>query len=63
MAKKDGKKRIVQDYYYVNSGTIKNSYPLLLILDLTDMVGNKNVFMKLDLQWEYNNMRIKEGDK
>ena len=63
MAKKDGKKRIVQDYYYVNSGTIKNSYPLLLILDLTDMVGSKNVFMKLDLQWEYNNMRIKEGDK
>jgi len=63
MAKKDRKKRIVQDYYYVNSGTIKNSYPLLLILDLTDMVGSKNVFMKLDLQWEYNNMRIKEGDK
>jgi len=50
MAKKDGKKRIMQDYYYVNSGTIKNSYPLPLTLDLIDMVESKNVFMKLDLQ-------------
>ena len=32
--KKDGKKRMVQDYQYLNSWTIKNNYPLLLISDL-----------------------------
>jgi len=28
-----------------------------------DEVGKRKVFMKLDLRWEYNNIRIKEGDK
>jgi len=46
--KKDGKKRIVQDYQYLNSWTIKNNYPLPLILDLIDSIGKK-VFMKMDL--------------
>jgi len=55
--KKDGKKRIVQDYQYLNSWMIKNNYPLLLILDLIDIIG------KIDLQWGYNNVRIKEGDE
>jgi len=26
-------------------------------------VGKRKVFMKLDLRWGYNNVRIKEGDK
>jgi len=26
-------------------------------------MGNKRVFTKMDLQWDYNNVRIKEGDK
>ena len=34
--KKDGKKIIVQDYWYLNSWTIKNNYPLPLISDLMD---------------------------
>ena len=61
--KKDRKKRIVQDYQYLNSWTIKNNYPLLLILDLIDSIGKKKVFTKMDLRWGYNNMRIKEGDE
>jgi len=26
-------------------------------------MGNKRVFTKIDLQWRYNNIRIKKGDK
>ena len=42
---------------------IKNRYPLPLIADILDGVGKRKVFMKLDLRWGYNNVRIKEGDK
>ena len=61
--KKDGKKRMMQDYQYLNSWTIKNNYPLPLISDLIDSIGKKKVFMKMDLRWGYNNVRIKEGDE
>ena len=61
--KKDGKKRMVQDYQYLNSWTIKNNYPLPLISDLIDSIGKKIVFTKMDLRWGYNNVRIKEGDE
>jgi len=63
VAKKDGKRRIVQDYQHINEGTIKNVYPLPLISDILDVVGMKKVFTKLDLHWGYNNVRIKEGNK
>ena len=61
--KKDGKKRMVQDYRYLNSWTIKNNYPLSLISDLIDSIGKKKMFTKMDLWWGYNNVRIKEGDE
>ena len=61
--KKDRKKRMVQDYQYLNSWTIKNNYPLLLISDLIDSIEKKKVFTKMDLRWGYNNVRIKEGDE
>jgi len=54
--KKDGKRRMVQDYHYVNKGTIKNSYPLPLISELIDSMGTKKVFTKMDLRWGYNNV-------
>jgi len=47
--KKDGKKQMVQDYHYLNKGTIKNNYPLPLILELIDRIGDAKVFTKLDL--------------
>ena len=62
MLKKDSKKRIVQDYRYLNSWTIKNNYLLPLISDLIDNIGKKKVFTKIDLRWGYNNVRIKEGN-
>ena len=61
--KKDGKKRMVQDYWYLNSWTVKNNYLLSLILDLIDSIGKKKMFMKMDLCWGYNNVRIKEEDE
>ena len=42
---------------------IKNNYPLPLISDLIDSIGKKKVFMKMDLWWGYNNVRIKEGNE
>ena len=63
VAKKDGKRRMVQDYQHINEETIKNAYPLPLIADILDRVGMRKVFTKLDLHWGYNNMRIKEGDE
>ena len=47
--KKDGKKRIVQDYRYLNKWTVKNNYPLSLILDIVENIGTKKVFTKIDL--------------
>ena len=61
--KKNGKKRIVQDYQYLNKWMIKNNYPLLLISDILENMETKKVFTKINLQWGYNNVRIKEGDK
>ena len=63
IGKKDGKKRMVQDYRYLNEWTIKNNYPLLLISDMINNIGTKKVFTKKDLRWDYNNVRIKEGDE
>ena len=63
VGKKDGKKRMVQDYQYLNEWTVKNNYPLPLILDVIKNIGTKKVFTKMDLRWGYNNMRIKEEDE
>ena len=61
--KKNSKKYMVQDYRYLNEWTIKNNYPLLIILDIVENIGTRKVFTKIDLQWGYNNVWIKERDK
>jgi len=63
VGKKDRKKRIVQDYQYLNKETVKNNYPLPLILDLIDTMDTRKVFTKIDLRWGYNNIWIKEEDE
>ena len=63
VGKKDGKKRMVQDYHYLNEWTIKNNYPLPLISDVLENIGTKKLFTKMDLRWGYNNVRIKKGNK
>ena len=63
VGKKDRGKHMVMNYRRLNKQTVKNNYPLPLIIDLVDSMGNKRVFAKMDLQWGYNNVRIKEGDE
>ena len=50
VGKKDGKKRMVQDYRYLNEWTVKNNYPLPLILDVLENIGTKKLFTKMDLR-------------
>ena len=63
VGKKDGKKRMIQDYRYLNEWTVKNNYPLPLISDVLENIGTKRLFTKMDLRWGYNNIRIKEEDE
>jgi len=63
VGKKDGSKRMVIDYRNLNDQTIKNNYLLPLITELIDNMGSKKVFMKMDLRWGFNNVRIKEKDE
>jgi len=61
--KKEGALRPTQDYRKLNDATIKNRYPLPLISELIDKLGNAKIFSKMDVRWGYNNIRIKEGDE
>jgi hypothetical protein len=61
--KKDGKLRPVQDYRTLNKWTVRNQYPLPLIMALIHDLGGAHIYTKLDVRWGYNNVRIKEGDE
>jgi len=61
--KKDGKLCLVQDYCALNAMTVKNKYLLPLILELIAKLRGAKYFTKLDIQWGFNNVRIKEGDE
>ena len=50
VGKKDRKKWMVQDYRYLNEWTVKNNYPLPLILDIVENMETKKVFTKMDLR-------------
>ncbi len=47
--KKDGKLRPVQDYRKINALTIRNQYPLPLIMDLIRDLSNAHIYTKLDV--------------
>ncbi|KAF8749465.1 hypothetical protein RHS01_09965 [Rhizoctonia solani] len=61
--KADGSLRLVVDYRKLNDVTHKNVYPLPRQDDLMAKLQNAKLFAKLDLQWGYNNVRIKEGNE
>jgi len=63
VGKKDGSKRMVIDYCNLNDQMIKNNYLLPLITELINNMGSKKVFMKMNLRWGFNNIRIKEGNE
>jgi len=41
VSKKNGEKRMVIDYCNLNNQTVKNNYPLPLIMDLIDNIESK----------------------
>ena len=61
--KKDGKKRLVQNYKRLNKHIRRDSYPIPIMRTLADRVEGAKIFTKIDLRWGYNNVRIKEGDE
>ena len=61
--KEANKLRPCQDYWYLNEFTKPNAYPLPLISDLMIKLKGSEYFTKLDIQWGYNNVQIKESDR
>ena len=61
--KKDSSLHLIQDYQKLNKIMVKNSYPLPLISNVLTCLCDAEFFTILDLQWGFNNMWIKEGDK
>ena len=61
--KKDGSLRICIDYQAFKKVTIKNKYPIPLIADLFDRLGQANYFTNMDLWKGYHHVRIIEGDE
>lgn len=61
--KEDGSLHAIQDYQKLNEGTIKSKYPLPLINELIDKVKGAKYITKLDVQWGYYNIRLREGDE
>ncbi|CCO35566.1 hypothetical protein RSOLAG1IB_11470 [Rhizoctonia solani AG-1 IB] len=55
--------RLVVDYQKLNKVTVKDVYPLPRQDNLMAKLQDARIFTKLDLQWGYNNVRIKEGDE
>jgi hypothetical protein len=42
---------------------VKNQYPLPLVSEIIDKLCGACYFTKMDVQWGYDNVRIKEGDE
>src|SRR6185369_1433132 len=63
ISKKDGSKRLVQDYQKLNEITIPDQFLLPRIDQLLDELKNVKMFNKLDIVWGYNNLQIRKGDE
>jgi len=61
--KKDGSLCIIQDYHALDAMMVKNHYPLPLISDLINQLHGAKYFTKLDVQWGYQNVQMREGDE
>ncbi len=63
MKKKDGSLRPCIDYRGLNDITMKNTYPLPLMLSTFECLQGASFFTKLDLRNAYHLVRIREGDE
>uniref|UniRef100_A0A3Q7ETV7 Reverse transcriptase domain-containing protein n=1 Tax=Solanum lycopersicum TaxID=4081 RepID=A0A3Q7ETV7_SOLLC len=55
--------RLCIDYRALNKITIRNKYPIPLIADLFDRLGQAKYFTKMDLRKGYYQVRIADGDE
>jgi hypothetical protein len=53
----------IQDYRRLNEITVKDQYLLPLISEVVRNVQGSLIYSKMDLQWGFNNIRIREGDE
>jgi hypothetical protein len=53
--------RLCGDYRNTNEGTIKNAYPLPLIEEIQDRIGQAQWYTRLDIRNAYYQIRMKEG--
>ena len=60
--KKDGTLRLCVDYRQLNNMIVKNKYPLPRIDDLFDQLKGASVFLKIELRYEFDQLRIKDTD-
>ncbi|KAL6329497.1 hypothetical protein AAG906_021505 [Vitis piasezkii] len=61
--KHDGSLWMCIDYRALNKVTVKNKYPIPLIVDLFNQLGRARYFTKLDLRSAYYQVRIAEEDE
>jgi len=61
--KPSGGLRFYVNYRGLNTITVKNRYPLLLISETLNRLSRAKVFTKLDIIFAFNRLRIREGDK
>ncbi|KAI5335728.1 hypothetical protein L3X38_025862 [Prunus dulcis] len=59
----EGTLRLCIDYQALYKVTIRNKYPIPLIVDLFDQLGGARYFTKLDLRSWYYQVRIALGDE
>lgn len=59
---KEGNLRLCIYYHQLNKLIVKIKYPLQHIDDLFDQVQGTSVFSKIDLRYDYHQIRIKEED-
>ena len=62
LPKKDGSLRCCIDYRWLNKKMVKNRYPLPLLEELFNLLGNARVFSKIDLRSGYWQMPVKPKD-
>jgi hypothetical protein len=61
--KNSADKRLIIDYRKLNQWTKRDNGPLPRIDHLLQQMEGKEIFLKFDIRWGYNNIPIEKGDR